>query len=233
MKTIAFDTSTMTVAVGVLEEDVLLSEFQLQGHIRHSESMLDMVEEMMKHLNLKVNEMDLVAVGTGAGSFTGLRIAVTTAKILGQVLGIPVKGVSSLEALVEQWDGEGIVIPVLDARRHRLYRGIYEKKAGTVICHKKDDAVDISSIIEEAKEYGKVVFIGDGLDVAREELKESLPESIFVSPNNGKIRGTSVGILAQRKFQEEGSDNLYELEPNYVRPSQAMREYRRKHGEDA
>lgn len=232
MKTLAFDTSTMAVSLAVLDGPKIISQYHLEGQVRHSEALIDMVEETFSHLNFDLKDLDLIAVGMGPGSFTGLRISITGAKILAQVLGIPLKGVSSLESLVGQIDLDGTIVPVLDARRHRLYSSYFTKEGGQVTRLSPDEARDIDQIVEDLKDLEDLVFVGDGLETAREELETRLPQARFISPMNSTIRGASIGFLAQARFAQEGGDNLYEMEPNYLRPSQAMREYREKHGKD-
>lgn len=233
MKILAFDTSTMAVTVAVLEDEKIIAQYHLEGQVRHSEAMIQMIEEIFSHLTFTLNDLDLIAVGLGPGSFTGLRISVTAGKILSQALNIPLKGVSSLESLCYQVEGDGIIVPIFDARRHRLYSSCFEKKGRKIIRISKDEARDIDDLVQEVSTYKNPIFIGDGLQSAKEELEKKLPKGKFISQHNSSVRASSIGFLGKIRYLEEGGDNLYEMEPNYLRPSQAMREYRSKHGKDA
>ena len=232
MKILAFDTSTMTVSVAVLENTDIISQYHLQGQVRHSEALINMIEEIFSHLNFELRDLDLIAVGHGPGSFTGLRISITAAKILSQILSIPVKSVSTLESLTKQIEMDGFIVPILDARRHRLYTSYFKKEGDTILRLEEDQAKDIDEIGKDIKDKESLIFIGDGIETAREELEKLLPQAKFISKGNSSIQASSIALLAQDKYLAEGPDNLYELEPNYLRPSQAMREYRRKHGHD-
>lgn len=228
MKTLAFDTSTMSTGLALVEEDRVLGEFILQGHIRQSEALVEMAQNIFDKVGMDLGQVDLVAVGTGPGSFTGLRIGVTAAKVLAQALGLPVVGVSSLASLAENIPLEGTWVPLLDARRERAYRGVF-KREGSLKRLKEDDVLPIEDLIQEASGLeGPLYFTGDGLDSFGQAIQEALPHAILISGANQRIRPSSIGFLGARLFNEGQEISLYDLKPNYIRESQAMREYRAK-----
>ena len=175
-----------------------------------------------------MEDVDLIATGVGPGSFTGLRISVVLAKVLGRTLDIPVVGVSTLKALAREVATDGVVIPLFDARRERVYAAFFEKKGEGLVRLKKDDAYPVESIIKEAPEGA--ILIGDGLKKYREAF--SAREDFILYPDHlSRVSAAAIAFEGAQQFEEEGPSNPYALEPNYLRPTQAMREYRRKHGE--
>ncbi|MDO5036751.1 MAG: tRNA (adenosine(37)-N6)-threonylcarbamoyltransferase complex dimerization subunit type 1 TsaB [Tissierellia bacterium] len=232
MKTLAFDTSTLATGVALVEDDRLLAEFILQGQLGHSEALIEMTEDIFKKLDLDLKEVDLISVGTGPGSFTGLRIAVTAAKILAQALSRPLIGLSSLAALAENLPLEGTLVPLLDARRNRVYRGVFKRGKEGLIRLEKDDALPLEDLVASLEDGPQLIFTGDGLGTYKDPLKEAFPQALFIEGANRGIRPSSLAFLGARLYKEGHRTNLYDLAPNYVRESQAMREYKKRMGQD-
>ncbi|MFR6437702.1 MAG: tRNA threonylcarbamoyladenosine biosynthesis protein TsaB, partial [Peptoniphilaceae bacterium] len=143
-------------------------------------------------------------------------------------LDIPVVGVSTLKALAREVATDGVVIPLFDARRERVYAAFFEKKGEGLVRLKKDDAYPVESIIKEAPEGA--ILIGDGLKKYRDAF--SAREDFILYPDHlSRVSAAAIAFEGAQQFEAEGPSNPYALEPNYLRPTQAMREYRRKHGE--
>ena len=124
MKIAAFDTSSKALTLAILEDETLLAQMTLNIKKNHSITLMPAIDFLMKSLDMKPTDLDRIAVAQGPGSYTGLRIAVATAKTLAHTLKIELVGVSSLLALVPE-QAEGLVIPVMDARRNNVYAGFY------------------------------------------------------------------------------------------------------------
>ncbi|WP_215508168.1 tRNA (adenosine(37)-N6)-threonylcarbamoyltransferase complex dimerization subunit type 1 TsaB [Peptoniphilus sp. EMRHCC_23] len=228
MKILAFDTATMETTCALVEDEKVVAEASVNSKASHSEGLIAMIQHMLDSADWAMEDVDLIATGVGPGSFTGLRISVVLAKVFGHTLNVPVVGVSTLKALAREVATEGVVIPLFDARRERVYAGVFEKKGEELVRLKKDDAYPVSSILEEAPEGA--ILIGDGLKKYREAF--SAREDFILYPDHlSRVSAAAIAFEGAQQFEAEGPSNPYALEPNYLRPTQAMREYRRKHGE--
>lgn len=219
MLVLGLDTSTKFCTVGLSEDGDSLSEITVGGKNYSSEQMVDMISDILNRTGKSKKDIDLIAVGVGPGSFTGIRIAVTVAKTLAQVLNIPVVSVSSLRALTYR-TFDGVVIAVEDARRERVYRGIYKDMAVV----KEDKLVYTSDLIEEIKDIKDKILILAPLNILK-DLDSVKDKFESASEFERKIRGSAVAALAFRKFKEKGADDLNDVLPNYLNMSQAEREF--------
>ena len=219
MLVLGLDTSTKFCTVGLSDDGDSLSEITVGGKNYSSEQMVDMISDILNRTGRSKKDIDLIAVGVGPGSFTGIRIAVTVAKTLAQVLNIPIVSVSSLEALTYR-TFDGVVIAVEDARRERVYRGIYKDMAVV----KEDKLVYTSDLIEEIKNIEDKILILAPLNIVK-DLDSVKDKFESASEFERKIRGSAVAALGFRKFKEKGADDLNDVLPNYLNMSQAEREF--------
>lgn len=230
MKILALDTSTMLATCAVLDENRVLGEYSLNQEETHSEKLVPMVKEVLDSLGLKVSDIDLYGVATGPGSFTGLRIGVATIKAFAHLFDKPVVGISTLEALAFNLPYNEVVVPMIDARRDRVYTGIYTWEDGKIKTIMEPDVLDIYDLLEKLDEsYEKVLVNGDGSLLHREKIKERLKEKVNLSTIGQNIcRATSIGELALINYNEGQINDYYTLVPEYLRESQAQRELREK-----
>src|SRR5574337_530819 len=126
MKLLAFDTSSQALSVALCDDDRLLGKIDLNIKKNHSLTLMPAIDFLMKNAGVKPQELDRIAVAMGPGSYTGLRIAVTTAKTLASTLNIDLVGVSSLAAIAANATVTGKIVPIIDARRQNVYACIYE-----------------------------------------------------------------------------------------------------------
>ncbi len=230
MKILALDTSTMLATCAVLDENRVLGEYSLNQEETHSEKLVPMVKEVLDSLGLKVSDIDLYGVATGPGSFTGLRIGVATIKAFAHLFDKPVVGISTLEALAFNFPYNEVVVPMIDARRDRVYTGIYTWEDGKIKTIMEPDVLDIYDLLEKLDEsYEKVLVNGDGSLLHREKIKERLKEKVNLSTiGQNFCRATSIGELALINYNEGQINDYYTLVPEYLRESQAQRELREK-----
>jgi len=229
MKVLGLDTSTLMTTCAIMEGEILLGEFSLNLDMSHSEALVPMIKEMMDNLKIKMEDIDLIAVSTGPGSFTGLRIGVTTAKSFAHVLNKPIVGVSSLEVLANNIYTKGIIIPMMDARRDRVFTGIYSMDMNELKEILEPDAIEVEELIEYiSKSFQEVIVNGDGSIAYKELLIDKLEDVVVFAPGELNLsRGSSVCKLGLKKFIESGSDDFYTMAPNYLRDSQAERNLKR------
>ncbi|WP_353093027.1 tRNA (adenosine(37)-N6)-threonylcarbamoyltransferase complex dimerization subunit type 1 TsaB [Tissierella praeacuta] len=230
MKILALDTSTMMATCAVLDENRVLGEYSLNQEETHSEKLVPMVKEVLDSLDLKVSDIDLYGVAIGPGSFTGLRIGVATIKAFAHLFKKPVVGISTLEALAFNLPYGEIVVPMIDARRDRVYTGIYTWENGKIKTIMDPDVLDIYYLLDILdKSYDKVLVNGDGSLLHKGKIQEGLKEKVrFSTIGQNFCRATSVGELALIKYNEGHTDDCYTLVPEYLRESQAQRELREK-----
>lgn len=213
----------MTTSIAISQDDKILGEVQVYGRISHSERLMDLLETLLRVQNLKLEDLDLLVAGRGPGSFTGIRIGVTTIRTLAQVLKKDAIGVSSLAALASQF--QGLVAPIVDARRGRVYTGLYQVENNQVSCLKEDCLVDLEDWIKDLPK--ETILCGEGLEVYRDRLVQE--GFSLASQRDQSLRGSSL-CLVGRQMASQGQDLDYrQILPNYIRPSQAERERQNGH----
>lgn len=172
MKVLAFDTSNQALTVALLRDEVLQAETTLTIKKNHSISLMPVIDFLMHQVGWQPRDLERIAVAQGPGSYTGLRVAVATAKTLAYTLKIDLVGISSLQALALQVASEAVLIPLIDARRQHAYVGFYQ--AGQAIA--EDSYAHIDTIIEQAKAYEHVIFVGEVANF-EDNIAKALPNA--------------------------------------------------------
>ena len=233
MRILALDSSGLVASVAVVEsgakEEETIAEYTVNYKKTHSQTLLPMLDEVAKMIELDLTAIDAIAVAGGPGSFTGLRIGSATAKGLGLALDKPLIHVPTLEGLAYNLCGtEGIVCPIMDARRGQVYTGIYEFRGKELVVLEDQMAVSIEELGERLHTYQKrITFLGDGVPVFKEALTDRIMtdcEISFAPANMNRQRAASVGALAIRYYEEGKTETAAEHQPDYLRVSQAERE---------
>ncbi|MCT4631854.1 MAG: tRNA (adenosine(37)-N6)-threonylcarbamoyltransferase complex dimerization subunit type 1 TsaB [Firmicutes bacterium] len=232
MKVLGIDTSSSVASVSVIDGDVMVGEFTINHPKTHSQKLMPLIKMMMDSLEIQLSEMDLIAVSRGPGSFTGVRIGMSAAKAFSHSLEIPIVSVSTLKSLAYNDTREDrLIVPIMDARRSETYTCIYEYKDGLLSEASEEMAISIEELAHILKEKNRpVLFMGDGVKKFRDYLSENLENIEFASPDKIMQKASTVAILGREKYETSGEDNLFDVEPNYIRKSQAERDYDKKHG---
>lgn len=226
MRILAIDSSGLVAAVAIVEEDQTLSEYTVNYKKTHSQTLLPMLDEVVKMLDFDLNTIDAIAVSGGPGSFTGLRIGSATAKGLGLALGKPLIHVPTVDALAYNLYGaKGLICPIMDARRNQVYTGIYRYEEKFEIVNEQM-AVDVQELITLLNGRGeKVIFLGDGVPVYKEQLLEGLKVPVCFAPAHmNRQRAASVGTLGMEYLVAGRTESAADHKPDYLRVSQAERE---------
>ena len=241
MRILALDSSGLVASAAVLEaeadDEVTVAEYTVNYKKTHSQTLLPMLDEISKMTELDLDTIDAIAVAGGPGSFTGLRIGSATAKGLGLALKKPLIHVPTLHGLAYNLCGtDKLVCPIMDARRGQVYTGIYEFAGNDLTVLEDQMAVSIEELGEKLSAYDReIIFLGDGVSIFREALKERLlagrPIS-FAPAHMNRQRGASIGALAIRYFQAGKTETAAEHQPDYLRVSQAERERKERLGND-
>ena len=233
MKILALDSSGLVASVAVVEDDGvngnLLAEYTVNYKKTHSQTLLPMLDEIARMIELDLNTIDAIAVAAGPGSFTGLRIGSATAKGLGLALNKPLVHVPTVDALAYNLYGtDRVICPLMDARRNQVYTGIYEFRNNELSVIEPQMAVGIDVIAGKLRALGReVVFLGDGVPVFRKALMEELMQGMdfsFAPAHLNKQRAGAVAALAVSYVRAGKIETAAEHRPDYLRPSQAERE---------
>lgn len=222
MLILAFESSARPASVALLQDGRLLSQYSQCSQLTHSRTLLPMAEDMLKNAELSLNDVDLFAVAHGPGSFTGVRIGVSTVKGLSWALDKPCVGVSTLEGMA--WNGlaaGGVICPVMDARRSQVYNALFEIRDGRPTRLTEDRPISLEDLSAEVRALGRPVFlVGDGAELtAKAFAAASLP--FVLAPEN--LRWQSAwGVAMAAADKTPGSADA--LLPVYLRLSQAERE---------
>ena len=226
MLILAFESSARPASVALLEDGHILSQYSQCSALTHSRTLLPMAEDMLKNAERSLKDVDLLAVAQGPGSFTGIRIGVSTVKGLAWALDKPCVGVSTLEAMA--WQGlaaGGLVCPVMDARRAQVYNALFEIRHGRPERLTEDRPIALAELLEELRRLGRPAFlVGDGAELAAKAMTDAaLPFSL--APENLRWQSAWGVAMAAADKTPGNADSLL---PVYLRLSQAERERQAK-----
>ncbi|HIU77379.1 MAG TPA: tRNA (adenosine(37)-N6)-threonylcarbamoyltransferase complex dimerization subunit type 1 TsaB [Candidatus Pelethocola excrementipullorum] len=227
MKILALDSSGLVASVAILEDEKLLAEYTVNYKKTHSQTLLPMLDTVAQMIELDLNTLDAIAIASGPGSFTGLRIGSATAKGLGLALDKPLIEVPTIDALAYNlYDSDKIICPIMDARRSQVYTGIYDYENHKLRRLEDQMAIAVSDLADKLNALGhEVIFLGDGVDVYRELLDQMLtiPHS-YAPAHVNKQRAAAVGALGEVYYNEGTFVSADAHQPEYLRKSQAERE---------
>lgn len=227
MKILALDSSGLVASVAVVENDNLCGEYTMNYKKTHSQTLLPMLDELAKMIDLNLHTLDAIAVAGGPGSFTGLRIGSATAKGLGLALDKPLIHIPTVDALAYNLYGSrAVVCPLMDARRNQTYTGLYEFDREGMHILRAQCAVGIDEIVDMVNELGReVVFLGDGVPVFTSYIEEHCKVPYSYAPAHmNKQRAASVAALAEIYYANGQTETAEDHRPDYLRLSQAERE---------
>ena len=218
MKVLAFDTSSKALSLAILEDKQVLAETTINIKKNHSITLMPAIDFLMASLDWTPKDLDRIVVAEGPGSYTGLRIAVATAKTLAHTLNIELVGMSSLLALVP-YQQEGLFVPLMDARRNNVYAGFYENAKPVM----PEAHLSFERVIELIKGASQVTFVGE-VGPFVEQIQEHLPRTNFKEtlPN-----AANLALLAWDKE----ADSLHDFGPNYLKRVEAEENWLKNHTE--
>ena len=227
MRALGIDSSGMVASVAVVEDTQMLAEYTINYKKTHSQTLLPMLDEIGKMIELDLSTVDVIAVAAGPGSFTGLRIGSATAKGLGLALKKPLVSVPTLEGIAYNFCGsDKLVCPMMDARRSQVYTGIYKFNGNELEKVEDQMAVPVEEILEKLNQLGKeVILAGDGVPVYLDKIEKELKVPYLLAPSHlNRQRAGAVAVLGMQYAQAGYLETAMEHQPNYLRLSQAERE---------
>ena len=226
MKILALDTTAKTASVAVAEDERVLGVCNIDNGLTQSELILPMAERLLSSLELSFSDIGLYAVTVGPGSFTGVRIGVSTVKGLAFGRNVPCAAVSTLEALAENAVGlRGLIVPCMDARRGQFYTASFSSDGEALTRLTPDRAISAEALAEELRGFnGDVYITGDGYEAAH-RLLSSLGVKIAKTPELLRTaNAASIAKIAKRMHERGECTDERELQPTYLRIPQAERE---------
>ncbi len=233
MKILGIESSSLVASAAIVTDDELTAEYTVNFKKTHSQTLLPMIDEIVRMVELDLGTLDAIAVAAGPGSFTGLRIGTATAKGLGLAVKKPLIHVPTLDAMAfNLWGSHDLVCPIMDARRSQVYTGLYHMRRGIEVV-KGQRAMAIEELIECLEELGEpVIFLGDGVPVNRHILEEKLKVPFDFAPgSHNRQRAAAVAALGMEYLKKGITTTAADLVPDYLRKSQAEREMEEKHGQ--
>ena len=226
MKILGIDSSGLVASAAIADEKNIIAEFTVNNKQTHSQTLLPMIEKVVDMSGIELEQIDAIAIAAGPGSFTGLRIGSATAKGIGLALKKPIVSVPTLEGIAYRVSVfDGLICPIMDARRGQVYTGIYKADGDGLTCLSEQKAVDIHDILKELEDDEKVIFLGDGVEVHRETIENELKnEFVFAPVHLSKQSAAAVAVLGSIYFEQGKAESADEHKPIYLRKSQAERE---------
>ena len=222
MKILAVDTATKSCSVAIVDEESLLAEMTVVNEQTHSKHLLEMVRLVVKHSGLNLSDLNGFAVTRGPGSFTGLRIGISSVKGFAAAKRKPIVGISSLDALARQVSfSPYLICSLIDARRDEVYSARYRYKDGNLIKEGTEQAVSPGDALDEINE--PCIFVGSGAVLYRKAIKDKLGEYAYLAQEyENTIRASTVARLSMNRFEDDDTDDAETFVPNYIRKSDAQ-----------
>lgn len=222
MRVVGIDTSTASGSVGLINDEDVIAEHLLNLPVNHSERLLATIELVLREARWKMEEIDGWAITAGPGSFTGLRIGLSTVKGLAFATGKPVAGVPTLDALASQISpAPYLICPILDARKKEVYTAFYQYEEGFTLRRRSDyQAIRPEDLVKKIGE--QTIFVGDGVKTYGDFLRKSLPSfAIFPPSSLNVLHGARVAQWGLELLRRKEHSDLSAFVPIYVRPSEA------------
>ena len=216
---LGIDTSTAIGSVGLLVNQELIAEHTLDVTQTHSSRLMPVIKTILEWGGLNIRDIDAFAVATGPGSFTGIRIAVATAKSICYAVKKPILAISTLEAIAYNLRyANQLICPILDARRDQVYTAIFQG-GRNLIRRTEDLCVPLAEILNRLDDIGDnpVAFAGDGLHRYSEDIRRRLNEPVLVTSTFHVPRGINIAYLGAERFRSKHVDDYFSITPNYVR----------------
>ena len=224
MNILAIDTSGPVAGCCVTANGKVRHLIAMEHGLTHSQTIMTAVDQVLTGSGMTCADIDLFAVVAGPGSFTGVRIGVCAAKGFAHAANKPCVAVHALEALAMNMAGfDGVVCPILDARRGQVYCAAFDMSNGNPVRVLDDDAIALEDFIAKLPADKRLAFVGDGVGVNAAKLRAILGDRCFIPPANlTSLRADAVCLIAEQKKDEWVE--AHALAPVYLRKPQAERE---------
>ncbi|HEX9144256.1 MAG TPA: tRNA (adenosine(37)-N6)-threonylcarbamoyltransferase complex dimerization subunit type 1 TsaB [Candidatus Binatia bacterium] len=227
MRILGIDTATSTASAALLENGVIIAdEIRLQPGVGHAEIILPLLESVFAKAHASISDLNGIAVSIGPGSFTGLRVGLSTVKGLAYGGQFPVVGISTLLAnAVRVADFYGLICSMLDARKQEVYASFFRRTSGALTRLTEDTIGSIHAVVDQARNLAhgeSTLFIGEGAAVGRDALVGSLGAQVrFYSGDDYPSIASAVARMGEQRLLHSDGDFLGSMVPVYLRLSEA------------
>lgn len=231
MRILAIDSSSMVATVAITTDGILNAEYTINHKKTHSQTLLPMIAEIVKMIEIDMDSIDAVAITGGPGSYTGLRIGSATAKGIGLALNKPIINVPTMDALAYNlYSSQYVICPIMDARRGQIYTGIYKFEETEMKTIKPQCIMMIDELIKELDTIKEsVMFLGDGVDVHKQLIDDIMDTKHYYAPASmNRHKASTLGTIAEIYYKNGKIETAKEHKPEYLRLSQAERELKAK-----
>ena len=231
MRILAIDSSSMVATVAITTDGILNAEYTINHKKTHSQTLLPMIAEIVKMIEIDMDSIDAVAITGGPGSYTGLRIGSATAKGIGLALNKPIINVPTMDALAYNlYSSQYVICPIMDARRGQVYTGIYKFEETEMKTIKPQCIMMIDEVIKELDTIKEsVMFLGDGVDVHKQLIDDIMDTKHYYAPASmNRHKASTLGTIAEIYYKNGKTETAKEHKPEYLRLSQAERELKAK-----
>ncbi|MGM0601848.1 MAG: tRNA (adenosine(37)-N6)-threonylcarbamoyltransferase complex dimerization subunit type 1 TsaB [Bacillota bacterium] len=233
MLILGIDTSTEVLGLALADNKKIAAEYNLRLKRQHSEKLLPLIKEMFKTFDINPSQIEAVAVSTGPGSFTGLRIGITAAKIISRINSIPIIGISTLEVMAASVKNDGIIIPLIDAGRNRFYYSIFLRDNSELKTIFEAEAAELEVAAEKIKsevEGREIYVVGEKSRESADILKTKLDNVNHPGREFDYPRAAVLAILGDEYIKQNREDDLYKIKPEYLKKPQAEINWLKKYG---
>lgn len=231
MRILAIDSSSMVATVAITTDGILNAEYTINHKKTHSQTLLPMIAEIVKMIEIDMDSIDAVAITGGPGSYTGLRIGSATAKGIGLALNKPIINVPTMDALAYNlYSSQYVICPIMDARRGQVYTGIYKFEETEMKTIKPQCIMMIDELIKELDTIKEsVMFLGDGVDVHKQLIDDIMDTKHYYAPASmNRHKASTLGTIAEIYYKNGKTETAKDHKPEYLRLSQAERELKAK-----
>lgn len=232
MKILAIDSTAGAASAALVEENKIIGEFFINTTLTHSQTLVPMVEDLLKNTQCGMEEIDAFAVSTGPGSFTGVRIGVSAVKGMAMALNKPCIPVSTLAAMAENLTlSDCLAVCVMDARCNQVYNANFQILGGKILRMCDDRALLVLQLMEELRSCRhRILLVGDGAQLCYQAFQNELTHIMLAPPRQRYQNASGVAFAAQKVYNEQGAVSADQLVPSYLRLPQAERELKKKMG---
>jgi tRNA threonylcarbamoyladenosine biosynthesis protein TsaB len=232
---LGIDSSSIVTTIAVVNEEKLMSEYIVNNKKTHSEKMMVVLKKVLDDLGITVNDLDVIGVAKGPGSFTGIRIGMACAQGIAHVLNKPMVGVNTLDGLAYNLMGnKDLICPVINAQRQELYTSLYCYKDGELERLWEYKLIKADKLVKELSNLNKkVVTLGDGLPLLKKALVEndlSVENIVPAHPVFSMPRASSIAAVALKEYAQGNSQDCFSVKPFYIRKSNAEEKWEERHG---
>ena len=226
MKILSIESASVTASCAVSDDEKILGEYTLRHKKTHSEKLMPLIEELMGELNLKINDIDIISISRGPGSYTGLRIGAAIAKSLAYAADIKIASIPTMKSLAANvYDEQKLIVPIMDAKAGRIYTGIYKWDNGECKEVLEQFPCNIDDLIQILNEYEEpLIFNGDGSVNYRKKIEDGLNKKVYFAPEVfNYLKASTLAFIGYKMAVQGDTVSANEFNPQYLRLSQAER----------